>query len=262
MNEEAYYAKKEKELEELESIIKKVPYSLPVALIKMCQLNKYAPLGIEKYYELISPTFYLLRRTDGSKYQSNSIKTVRAAMLSEELFYKNDDGLYVLNISKALKHIKYMEKKKEISDSILSIKIEKKRAKQELKNKERLKKMLGKKKKQEEKEIIKEKAHKKKAGGRYKNAYKLFSHLLTITENNKNISSKLNTDLDEINTVFLNDDENNNNYIIGMLTVFKFFKPFLEKSFNSFRVQEKMIQKLAELNSEVRYLEALHKAQH
>lgn len=45
--------------------------------------------------------------------------------------------------------------------------------------------------------------------------------------------------MDYIIILFLNDDENNNNYFIGMFTDFKIFKPFLEKWFNSFRVQRK-----------------------
>ena len=91
-------------------------------------------------------------------------------MFSEELFYNNDDGLYIINISKALKHIKYMRKKKEISDSILRVKVEKKRV--ELKNKEKLKKMFGKKNKK--------KSNTKKSWWKIYNANKLFHHLLII----------------------------------------------------------------------------------
>ena len=69
---------------ELEEILKAVPYSLCVALIKISQINDYQPLELEKYYQNIVPTFHLLRRTDGSKYQSQSIKTVRSAMVSNK----------------------------------------------------------------------------------------------------------------------------------------------------------------------------------
>jgi len=228
------YRQKEKEKKELESIIEKVPYSLPVALIKICLLKNYFPLGIEKYYELISPTFHLLRRTDGSRYHSNSIKTVRAAMLSEELFYKNDEGLYELNLQNALKHIRAMKKKKENDDNILIAKLNQKRLKKELRNKARLQKMLGKRKKinRDELNLKEKKAKRLPPYGKYGNAYKLFANLLKLTKDNLNIYPKLNLDLDNFNSLGLEEENQNSYKIIGMLIFFNFFRPFLEKSFN------------------------------
>ena len=252
------YEQKVKEIEELESIVGTVTYSLPVALIKMCQLNNYAPLGIEKYYELISPTFHLLKRTDGSKYTSNTIKTVRAAMLSDQLFFRNEEGLYVLNITNAINHVRVMQKRKLIDEEILKRKA-KKLEKREKKKQLKIQRMLNKKRKNLEIEYYK---RDKKAGkiqkpisfGKYGNAYNLFCNLLKILEDNQNVYSNLNIDLDSFATLHMDEDNQNNSKIIGMLTAFKFFRPFLEKNFASFKVQEKIIEKLADLNNEIRYM--------
>ena len=101
----------EEEREQLAEILKEVPYNLSVACIKLCQVNGFVPLPLEKYYEHILPTFHLLRRTDGSKYQTTSIKTVRSAMTSEKIFERNDDGLYVLNIKVATNFLRNLQKK-------------------------------------------------------------------------------------------------------------------------------------------------------
>jgi len=251
-NEQAY-AHKGKEIEELEEIIQTVPYSLPVALIKICQINKYTPLSVEKYYEYILPTFHLLRRTDGTKYTSTSINAVRSAMLANKLFYRNDKGLYELNIPNAVDHVKQLKKK----------------AASEHENGGRKKdkdynfgstefdfggnsKMLGKKRKL--KAIVKSNEY-KNVMKKYEKGFNLFDNLLKVSFNDKNITSKLNFDMQYLTDMDLNDDENPNTHkIIGMLTVFKFFKPFIERSFNSYRIQENIIQKLTELNNEVNSL--------
>jgi len=277
---------KEKLIEELEEIIQTVPYSLAVALIKMCQINKYAPLEIEKYYEHILPTFHLLRRTDGSKYQSNSIKTVRSAMLSSKLFHKNDDGLYVLNLKNAINHIKQMQKKRVAPDKnstnntptpedsnkenvVVNSDVELSKINNEFndytsridnnKPKKKYKKdyYLGKKRKI--KGIMKDPEYKATVK-KYATGYELFNSLLKISSNDKYVSPQLNYDFESINNMDLN--SNGNEKIVGMLTVFRFFKPFLEKSINSFRVHEKMIQKLSELNNEVNYIKAIHNSSH
>jgi hypothetical protein len=276
---------KEKLIEELEEIIQTVPYSLAVALIKMCQINKYAPLEIEKYYEHILPTFHLLRRTDGSKYQSNSIKTVRSAMLSSKLFHKNDDGLYVLNLKNAIKHIKQMQKKRVIPEKnetnnvptteesnkenvVINSDVELNKinnefndysSKMETKPKKKYKKdYLGKKRKI--KGIMKDPEYKNTIK-KYATGFELLNNLLKISSNDRNVCPQLNYDFEAINNIDLNSDNQSNDKIVGMLTVFRFFKPFLEKSINSFRVHEKMIQKLSELNNEVNYIKAIHSSQ-
>jgi len=256
-----------------------LPYNLAVALVKVSQLNQYTPLSFEKYYNTILPTFHLLRRTDGSKYSTNSMNTVRAAMLSSKLYFRNADGLYVLNLRNALTHLRSLQKRKILNDTESTKKgiaepSEKKEKKEkrerknndeyfgydseEEKKKKKLKKMLNKKRKianmYNENQI-------RKIAGKYLQAFELFNNLMKITCTNQSISSQLDFDLDFINDSNLSEGNSNTNQIIGMLTFFRFFKPFLEKNFNSFRVQEKIVQKLSELNNEVRYIEALHKSQ-
>jgi len=97
---------------ELEELIKNVPYSLCVALIKISQLHGYEPMDIDTLYQKILPAFPLLRRNDGSKYQSHSINTVRSAMVSNKLYSKNPQGKYVLNIPNAIKIVKTIKNKK------------------------------------------------------------------------------------------------------------------------------------------------------
>ena len=266
-------------IEELEEIIQTVPYNLGVALIKVAQLNQYTPITIDKYYECIKPTFHLLRRSDGTKYSTSSMNTVRSAMFSSRLFFKNKDGLYQLNLKNALNHLKLLQKRKVLNDTESTRKVkteppekkekpEKKETpnydeffgynSEEEKNKKKYKKMLSKKRKianmYNENQI-------RKIAGKYLKAFELFNNLLKISCNNPNINSQLDFDMDFINDSNLSQDNSNTNQIIGMLTIFRFFKPFLEKNFNSFRVQEKVVQKLSELNNEVRYIEALHKSQ-
>jgi len=106
----------ESQKKELEELIKNVPYSLCIALIKISQLHKYEPMDIETLYQKILPAFPLLRRNDGSKYQSHSINTVRSAMVSNKLYSKNQQGKYVLNIPNAIKIVKTIKLKKKISN--------------------------------------------------------------------------------------------------------------------------------------------------
>jgi len=205
------------------------------------------------------------------------MNTVRAAMLSSKLFFKNADGLYMLNLRNALNHLQSLQKRKVLNDTESkkenaepSEKKERKRKStknydenlgydsEEEKKRKKLKKMLGKKRKianmYNENQI-------RKIAGKYLKAFELFNNLMNITCSNQSISSQLDFDMDFINDSNLSENNSNTNQIIGMLTFFRFFKPFLEKNFNSFRVQEKIVQKLSELNNEVRYIEALHKSQ-
>jgi len=267
-------------MKEIDEIIQTVPYNLHVALIKVAQLNQYSPLPIEKYYECIKPTFHLLRKADGTKYTTSSMNTVRAGMLSTRLFFKNDDGLFVLNLRNALSHLQSLQKRKVLGDTeskrVKADPSEKKEKseKKDIKNyeefsryskfnfeeetsKKKVKTMLGKKKKNVD---FYNEAQFRKIAGKYLKAYELFNNMLRISSANQNISSQLTLDMDFINCCNLSEESSNTNKIIGMLTFFRFFRPFLEKNFNSFRVQEKVIQKLAEFNNEVRYIEALHKS--
>jgi len=87
------------------------PYSSSIILIKVTILNNYEPLEIEKYYEKIKPAFHLLRRSDGSSYLTTSLLTVSSAIVSNRLYFKNRDRLYVLEVPN-VKVIKILKKKK------------------------------------------------------------------------------------------------------------------------------------------------------
>ena len=137
------FEKKEKEMEELESIIGIAIYSLPVALIKIWKLNNYTLLKIEKYFDLVLPGFPMLKKTNEAKKASNNIKRIRFAIVSNKLFCQNEDDLYELNISKAIEYIKLIQKRKQIDKQIINgkklnnknTKFEKKERKIEIKTK-------------------------------------------------------------------------------------------------------------------------------
>jgi len=277
----------EEEREQLEEILKEVPYNLSVACIKLCQVNKYMPLPLEKYYEHILPTFHLLRRTDGSRYTTTSIKTVRSAMTSEKIFERNDDGLYVLNIRTAINFLRNLQKKvmmqggvkiskkdREGDDDSMGLmpkeakKYKKKKKKDDfddqgstgdsfnemLAQKRRMMQMKGKKM---EKQQILRKVQK------YEKAYELFQNLLRIFSRNNDVVQKLNFDFENMTNEDLDLSDNNPdmNKIIGMLSVFKFFKPFLEKSLDSCKQQERIMEKIGEVNDELNYMNALFRSE-
>ena len=67
--------------------------------------------------------------------------------------------------------------------------------------------------------------------------------------------SQLNFDFADMNDASnLGDKKLNVDKVIGMLTVFKFFKPFLERCFNSIDIQETIMEKITELNHEVSHM--------
>ena len=240
------------ELEELEELIQTVPYSISIALIKISQINNYIPLPVEKYYEFILPTFYLLRRADGTKYTSTSISTVRSAILSNKLFDRNDQGLYELNVHNALAHVKQLKNKS--SEHASSGKKSEKKQKLDYNDFEFNYSPKTPKKNGKLKVIVKSNEY-RNVMKKYEKGFNLFDNLLKVSLNDKNILSKLNFDMQYLTEMDLNDDNNTNTHkVIGMLTVFKFFKPFIERSFHSYRTQENIIQKLTELNHEVNSL--------
>jgi len=268
------------------------------------------PLPLEKYYEHILPTFHLLRRTDGSKYQTTSIKTVRSAMTSEKIFERNDDGLYVLNIKVATNFLRNLQKKIALQGGIkISRKerqqlLEKEREKErerendlnslglsisnysnvgsnmtssdiygsmgpmpEKKYKKRKKKdeiedqnstgndsfneLLGKKRQlksanpvqyntlmnanyiKKNKQLLLQRPQMNLKVEKYEKGFDILHNLLKIFSRNNEISQKLNFDFENIanEDVDLSDDNPDMNKIIGMLAVFKFFKPFFRKKY-------------------------------
>ena len=272
----------EKELEdakkELEELIKTVPYNLSVALIKITLINNYLPLELEKYYQKILPAFSLLRRTDGSKYQSQSMTTVRSAMVSNKLYYKNNEGLYILNIPNALKVVKMIRNKKKpmkeedvknlnvenlenIKNGIENFDINNSGAllgtEKEKKSKKNSEDLLGKKKKlknikKKGKDGVKNRIEK------FQKTYSLLKNLLKVSANDKLLYSQLNFDFAEISdSTKIDEKKINVDKIIGMLSVFKFFMPFLERCFSSIEIQDNVMEKVTELNSEVTHMDSV-----
>ena len=258
--------------QELEEIIGTVPYSLSIALIKVTILNNYEPLEIEKYYEKIKPAFHLLRRSDGSKYTTTSLLTVRSAMVSNRLYFKNKEGLYVLDVPNAIKVIKLLKKKKNPgegdSNDVESEQVTKPKSRKENPdtntnigdivsiykglraniNEEAT--MTGKKRKL--RKIKKTTEVSKKGIEKFEKAFNLLKNLLRVTSNDRSLYAQLNFDFSEMKDSALGEgDKLNVDKIIGMLKVFKFFKPFLERCFNSIELQENIMCKISELNSEI-----------
>ena len=104
-------------MKEIEKIIETVPYNWHVVLIKVAKLNQYIPLSIEKYYDFIKPTFHILRKSDGTKYTSSSMNTLRAVMFSTKLFFRNIDGLFMLNLRNSLNQLKLLQKRKALNNT-------------------------------------------------------------------------------------------------------------------------------------------------
>ena len=188
-------------------------------------------------------------------------------MLSNRLFSKSEDGKYELNIENAFNYLKMIQKKKMITEKENLNYAANQEAK--LKKKEKKEKKISKKKlkelEKEQKLLLKAKQKKEKnLNGKlekikkYEQAYSLLKNLLSISSNDENLYSKLIFDAGDIDdNMELNDKNPNINKIIGMLTVFKFFKPFLEKSFNSIKIQEKIVEKMTEINSQVNSMDSI-----
>ena len=103
---------KEKEKENLKKLMENIENeSLPFALIKLAINNNFLPLTIDTYYEKILPFIECLRKKDGSKYEQNSINSIKSALVSNKLFERKHNKLYGLNIPEVIKYIKTLKKK-------------------------------------------------------------------------------------------------------------------------------------------------------
>jgi len=261
---------KKKEL--IEELLKSVPYNLSVALIKISQLNNYDPLPLDTYYNNILPAFELLRRTDGSKYRTNSKTVVRSAMVSNRLYNRTAEGLYEINLTNAIKHLQMIKQKKAINESIydkteMSIPASSQMSQipdnldasvynddMNMMNQQdkSIRKPRNLKTDYPELNFIGKRRRRKKykRGGmrmdveRYVRTYELLQKLMRITEKDKALYSQINFDFSEIGDPNnLNDKKINIDKIIGMLTVFKFYRTFLEKFFNAVRIQDTLREK-------------------
>jgi len=277
---------------ELEELIKNVPYSLCVALIKITQLHNYEPMDIDTLYQKILPAFPLLRRNDGSRYQSHSVHTVRSAMVSNKLYSKNDQNQYVLNIPNAVKIVKSIKIKKKSSnkesqtksgaktistkDNNISIYNPSKIPSQKnmgvgaqnldksehfinyesqnvdtsnLMTSETLINVKQKKPPKVNKKIKEEnEIGNKNKVGKYEKTFSVLKNLLKESETDKLLYSQLDIDLSNLNDLSkLNENKLNADKMIGILCVFKYFKPFLERTLNSMHCQENILTKIQKM---------------
>ena len=276
----------ESQKKELEELIKNVPYSLSVALIKISQLHNYEPMDIDSLYQKILPAFPLLRRNDGSKYQSHSVHTVRSAMVSNKLYVKDQQGRYVLNVPNAIKIIKAIKIKKKTNNK------EEKVSKKNTYNTENnftndninnmeandpfinydsqnidtsnitnvsVTNIIPKKlkiKKNKEPAVQKNNTKIEK----YEKTFLVLKNLLETSEGDKLLYSKLDIDLENLGDLIkLPENKLNDDKMVGMLCVFKFFKPFLERSINSVHCQEAIRAKINDLSNEFQSMENMYK---
>lgn len=232
--------------EVISDLLKEVPYSLSVALIKVSEIQNYIPLPLEKYYNNILPAFHLLRRNDGSKYKITSINTVRSAMVSNRLYSKNEEGLYVLNKGQAINLLRLIKTKNTLNENEVNDYDSDSESN------------LGKKTKREEK---KENVEEEENNGieKYQKIFNLLSKLLKISLKDKNLKKQLKINLEEIDKDNI-DNIFNIDKIVGMLTAFRFFKPFLEKSLFTNKIQKHLNKKMTELKSELELIEQFFNA--
>jgi len=275
---------------ELDDLIKSVPYNLCVALIKISQLHNYEPLDIETLYQKVLPAFSLLRRNDGTKYTSQSVQTVRSAMVSNKLYTRTEDGKYLLNIMQAIKILKNIKHKKTVNTNqqiktVTSDDDNNNRVRGNLENFDNnassfmnyespssLENMaaagfaglssggmaVGGKKKF--KKVKKGKEGVKQRIEKFEKTFLVLKNLLKVSSNDKLLYSQLNFDFANIaDPTKLGENKLNVDKIIGMLCVFKFFRPFIERCFSSIQCQENIMEKIMEINSEVNYMDSIFK---
>ena len=273
---------------ELEELIKNVPYSLSVALIKITQLHNYEPMDIDTLYQKILPAFPLLRRNDGSKYQSHSLHTVRSAMVSNKLYTKNPQGKYILNVTNAIKIIKSIKVKKKVNNKESGIR-QNNTIDNNIKNKKNIADntdtkesfinidydsqnidtsnitdnnitiIKAKKPKIKKVKDTKEIVNKNKIE-KYEKSFSVLKKLLSESEKDKMLYSQIHFDFTNLNELSqFSENKINNDKLVGILSVFKFFKPFLERSLNSVHCQENIMTKLNELSNEVQNMGNLYK---
>ena len=250
---------------ELDDLIKSVPYNLCVALIKISQLHNYEALDIETLYQKVLPAFPLLRRNDGTKYTSQSVQTVRSAMVSNKLYTRNADGKYLLNVLQAIKILKNIKNKKTVNNNgQKTVAMEdNSRIRGNLENDNNTSSFMnydspaslenmamglaslnatngvpgvgGKKK---FKKVKKGKEGVKQRIEKFEKTFLVLKNLLKVSSNDKLLYSQLNFDFAGIaDPQRIGENKLNVDKIVGMLCVFKFFRPFIERCFNSIQCQ-------------------------
>ena len=212
--------KDEKDKEELSELLNKSPLNISTCLMKICQNNNYKPLSIGKYYESIFTEMDSLKRTNGSKYKSKSIKAVRSAIVSNNLFIKNKDNLYSLNIKECIKYLKLLQ------NSLEKNKSRNKKYKNNYNindnDKNNVNFFLGKKRNnsdENENQIEK-----------YRHVYELMEKTLEMYSKDKELNKKIKIHFPKCNNYkdIMEKYNNNESIIEGMLSMFNYFKPFLK----------------------------------
>ena len=213
---------KDKDKEELNELLKTSPINISTSLIKISINNNYKPLSLENYYENIFSEMDSLRRTDGSKYKSKSIKTVRSAIVSNRLFIKQKNNSYILNIKECIKYLKIIQDKTNQNDkkqNKLTSKTFKKSSEINQKNNN----FLGKKRNSSKNE-------------KYKHVYELMENALDIYSKDKELNKKIKIYFSKCKNYkeIIENYKYNKNILEGMISMFNYFKPLLKNHLFSF----------------------------
>ena len=251
-------------------------------MIKISQLHNYEPLDIDTLYQKVLPAFSLLRRNDGTKYTSQSVQTVRSAMVSNKLYTRNSNGKYVLNIQQAIKILRNIKNKKSVNTNQQLKQVtydDNSKIRGNLENDDNnassfmnyenpvsymnsgfggsLAVSGGKKK---SKKVKKGKEGVKQRIEKFEKTFLVLKNLLKVSSNDKLLYSQLNFDFAGMaDPMRIGENRVNVDKIVGMLCVFKFFRPFIERCFNSLQCQENIMEKIMEINSEVNYMDSIFK---
>ena len=211
LEESSFINKLDNEKQELNELINQSPLNLSIALMKICQENDFNPLSIESYYQKIFPEMDKVKHLNGLKYKSKSITAVRSAILTNNLFTKNKDNLYSLNIKECIKYLKILKNKKN------NKKIKQRKEKEE---------SLLTKKRKNSFDINDNKIK------RYKHVYELMENVLEIYTKDKELNKKIKIFFNKCSNYndVIDKYKNNKEVIEGMLSMFNYFKPFLKKS--------------------------------
>jgi len=217
-----YLSNKENDKEELNELLKKSPSNISTCLIKISIKNNYKPLNIEKYYENIFSELDKLRRTDGSKYKSKSIKTVRSAIVSNKLFVKQKNNLYALNIKECIKYLKIIQDKMKLNNKKQN-KITNKKFNINSDVNEKKDNIFLKKKRNNINDISEQIE-------KYKHVYELMESILDMYSKDKELNKKIKLYFSKCNNYkeIIVNYKNNDNLIEGILSMFNYFKPFLK----------------------------------
>ena len=209
-----------KDKEELNELIRSSPLNISTCLINICINNNYKPLSIEKYYENIYSEFDSLRKTDGSKYKSKSIKTVRSAIVSNNLFIEQKNNLYSLNIKECIKYLTAIKDKNKTNNKRQN-KINSKKFKTNTENLDK-NTFLG--RKRNNSNDISEQIEK------YKHVYEMMDNILDMYSKDKDLNKKIKIHFSKCNNYKEVGEKykNNENVIQGILSMFNYFKPFIK----------------------------------